>query len=120
MGQAGKAGRHKELLDQLSTAKRSLYKGRIVVAESEQRAAAENVAGAQASESELAAQLANDEAALAENRNLLTDRTSRASSVREEIAGVTGDIERLRSFLQQSESALADLETRIETAGEQM
>src|SRR5712692_950454 len=114
--QAGKARRHKELIDELSTAKRALYKGRIVVAQAEQRAAEDGVASAQASESELAAQLATDEAALAENRTLLTNRASRASAAREEIASVTGDVERLRSFLQQSELSLADLRNRIETA----
>src|SRR5438445_2630001 len=76
--QAGKARRHKELVEELSTAKRALYKGRIVLAEMEQRAAGDGVAASQASESELAAQLATDEAALAENRTLLTNRASRA------------------------------------------
>ncbi|PYQ53364.1 MAG: hypothetical protein DMF59_02050, partial [Acidobacteria bacterium] len=114
--QAGKARRHRELVEELSTAKRALYKGRIVLAEMEQRAAGAGVAASQASESELAAQLATDEAALAENRTLLTNRASRASAAREEIAAVTGDVERLRSFLQQSESALTDLRNRIEIA----
>ncbi|HYS52537.1 MAG TPA: chromosome segregation protein SMC [Thermoanaerobaculia bacterium] len=114
--QAGRARRHKELVEELSTAKRALYKGRIVLAQSEQRTAEEGVAAAQASESELAAQLATDEAALAEHRTLLTNRASRASAAREEIAAVTGDVERLRSFLQQSESALTDLRNRIEIA----
>jgi chromosome segregation protein len=117
--QAGKARRHKELIDELSTAKRALYKGRIVVAQAEQRGAGDGVASAQASESELAAQLATDEAALAENRTLLTNRASRASAAREEIASVTGDVERLRSFLQQSDLSLTDLRNRIETALDQ-
>ena len=114
--QAGKARRHRELVEELSTAKRALYKGRIVLAQTEQQAAEHGVAASQASESELAAQLATDEAALAENRTLLTNRASRASAAREEIATVTGDVERLRSFLQQSESALTDLRNRIEIA----
>jgi chromosome segregation protein len=114
--QASKARRHKELIDQLSTAKRALYKGRVMAAQAEQHAAGESVASAQASESELAAQLATDEASLAENRTTLAAQSSRASSVREEIASVTGDVERLRSFLQQSESALTDLRTRMEAA----
>src|SRR5438876_4804106 len=112
--QAGKARRHKEVSEELSTAKRGLYKGRIVAAQAEQRASNDAVAAAQAVESELAAQLATDEAALAENRTLLTTQSSRASSVREEIASVTGDVERFRSFLQQSESALTDLRARID------
>src|SRR5437899_4706359 len=81
--QAGKARRHKEVSEELSTAKRGLYKGRIVAAQAEQRASNDAVAAAQAVESELAAQLATDEAALAENRTLLTTQSSRASSARE-------------------------------------
>src|ERR1041385_5160814 len=111
--QAGKARRHKELIDELSTAKRALYKGRIVAAEAEQREAEDGVGAAQAGESELAAQLANDEAALAENRTALTAAASRASHVREEMASLSGEVERLRSFLQQSELNLGDLTQRI-------
>ncbi|HSP13317.1 MAG TPA: chromosome segregation protein SMC [Thermoanaerobaculia bacterium] len=112
--QAGKARRHRELSDELSTAKRGLYKGRIVVAETEQRAADESVAEAQGRESELAAQLGSDEAALAETRTTHAGRASRASAVREEMAHLTADVERLRSFLQQSETNLGDLIQRIE------
>src|SRR5262245_44736924 len=111
--QASTARRHKKLIEELSTAKRALYKGRVVAAEAEQREADEGVAAAQAGESELAAQLANDEAALAENRTALVAAASRASHVREEIASVNGEIERLRSFLQQSELNLGDLTQRI-------
>ena len=111
--QAGTARRHKKLIDELSTAKRALYKGRIVAAEGEQREADQGVAAAQAGESELAAQLANDEAALAENRTALTAAASHASHVREEIASLSGEVERLRSFLQQSELNLGDLTQRI-------
>jgi chromosome segregation protein len=118
--QAGKARRHKELNEQLSNAKRSLYKGRIVGAQAEQRAAEEGVAAAQASESDRAAHLATDEAELTENRSQLTQRASRASSVREEIATVSGEIERLRSFLTQSETNLGDLTHRIEAARAQI
>jgi chromosome segregation protein len=118
--QAGKARRHKELSEQLSTAKRSLYKGRIVAAQVEQHAAEEGVAGAQGSESELAAQLATDEAELAENRTLLTSRASRASHVREEMATLSGEVERLRSFMQQSETNLSDLTQRIDNARAQV
>jgi chromosome segregation protein len=114
--QAGKARKHKELSEQLSTAKRALYKGRIVLAQTEQEAAEQNVAGAQTSESELAAQLGTDEAELAENRTLLTGRASRASALREEMATLSGEVERLRSFLQQSETNLGDLVQRIDNA----
>ncbi|MFZ2489953.1 MAG: AAA family ATPase, partial [Thermoanaerobaculia bacterium] len=64
--QAGKARRHKELFDQLSSAKRSLYKARILAAQVEEEAASLALADAQAGESELAAQLAAGEAELAE------------------------------------------------------
>ena len=37
--QASKARKHKDLIDELSTAKRALYKGRIVAAEAEHREA---------------------------------------------------------------------------------
>ncbi len=114
--QASKARRHKEIADQLSTAKRALYKGRIVLAQIEEEAANAALAAAQASESEIAAQLGADEAELAETRSIHTDRAHRASKVREEIAGLSGDVERLRSFLGQSETNLGDLMQRIETA----
>src|SRR6202008_4159200 len=75
--QASKARRHKDLADQLSTAKRALYKGRVVLAQLEGQAAASALAGAQARESELPAQLSTDEAELTENRALLASRSSR-------------------------------------------
>jgi len=114
--QAGKARRHKDLADQLSTAKRGLYRGRIVVAQIEEEAANVGLADAQARESELAAQLASDESELAETRTIHTERAHRASKVREEIAGLSGEVERLRSFLQQSETNLGDLVQRIDGA----
>jgi len=118
--QAGKARRHRELSELLSTAKRALYKGRIVAAQAEEEAARDGVAAAQAAESELAAQLANDEADLAENRTQLAGKASRAAHVREEMASLSGDVERLRSFLQQSETNLGDLVQRIESARTQI
>src|SRR4051812_18354546 len=114
--QASKARRHKELADQLSTAKRALYKGRILFAQTEEEAASSGLASAQASESELAAQLGSDESELAETRTIHTDRSHRASKVREEIARLAGEVERLRSFLQQSETNLGDLVQRIDNA----
>src|SRR5437868_6172821 len=48
--QAGKARKHKELIDALSTAKRSLYRGRIILAQAEQQAATGTVAAAEGSE----------------------------------------------------------------------
>jgi chromosome segregation protein len=118
--QAGKARRHRELTEQLSTAKRALYRGRIVAAQAEQEAAEQGVSSAQATESELSAQLATDEAELAENRTLLAERAARASSLREEMASLSGDVERLRSFLQQSETNLGDLVQRIDSAHAQI
>src|SRR5204863_806755 len=79
--QASKARRHKELADQLSTAKRSLYKGRILFAQTEEEAANTGLADAQSREAELAAQLATDEAELSETRTVHTDRSHRASKV---------------------------------------
>jgi len=118
--QAGKARKHKELSEQLSTAKRSLYKGRIVLAQIEQGAAELSVTDAQAREAELAAKLGTDEAELAATRTQHAQRSSRASAVREEMAHLTADVERLRSFLAQSETNLSDLAQRIENAGVQV
>jgi chromosome segregation protein len=118
--QAGKARRHRELSDQLSTAKRGLYKGRIVAAEAEQQLAREGVELAQKAESEQAMTAASEESALSESRSLLATRSARASQVREEIATLTGEVERLRSFLQQSEAAIADLAQRSETSQAQI
>ncbi|MGZ8779146.1 MAG: chromosome segregation protein SMC [Thermoanaerobaculia bacterium] len=118
--QASKARRHKELADQLSLAKRALYKGRILVAQVEEEAANAGIVEAQNRESELAAQLGTDEAELAETRTVHTDRSHRASKVREEIAGLSGEVERLRSFLQQSETNLGDLLQRIENGRAQI
>jgi chromosome segregation protein len=118
--QAGKARKHKELADQLSTAKRSLYAGRVVVARVEQEAAELGLVDAQNRESEAAAMLGQDEAALAELRTVLSAQSSRASSVREQMAGLSGEVERLRSFLQQSETNLTDLVQRLENAGGQV
>ncbi|HYC61413.1 MAG TPA: chromosome segregation protein SMC [Thermoanaerobaculia bacterium] len=114
--QASKARRHKELADQLSLAKRALYKGRILAAQVEEEAANAGLADSQTRESEIGAQLGADEAELAETRTVHIDRSHRASKVREEIAGLTGDVERLRSFLQQSETNLSDLMQRIDGA----
>jgi chromosome segregation protein len=118
--QASKARRHKELADQLSVAKRSLYKGRILAAQIEEETANTGLSDAQARESELAAQLGSDEAELAETRTVFTDRSHRASKIREEIAGLSGEVERLRSFLQQSETNLGDLLQRIENGRAQI
>jgi chromosome segregation protein len=106
--------------EELSTAKRVLYKGRIVVATEEQAAAEAASADSQAREAELAAQLGSDEAELAETRTHHAGRASHASHVREEMAGLSADVERLRSFLQQSETNLGDLVQRIESAGSQI
>ena len=113
--QAGKARRHKELADQLSLAKRALYKGRIVLAQAEEEAASAGIADSVSHEAELSAALSAGEAELAETRTIHIDRSHRASKVREEMAGLSGEVERLRSFLQQSETNLADLVQRIET-----
>jgi len=118
--QAGKARRHKELSEQLSTAKRALYKGRILFAQDEQAASEAAVADSQSREAELAAQLSTDEAELAETRTNHAGRATRASAVREEIAGLSADVERLRSFLQSSETNVGDLVQRIDNARSQI
>src|SRR5213075_2722986 len=118
--QAGKAQRHKELSEQLSTAKRGLYKGRIVLAQEEQAAATLAVSAAQTREADLQREQSQHEFELSDTRSLHNARAARASNVREEIAGLTADVERLRSFLQQSETNLADLLTRLENARTQV
>jgi len=118
--QAGKARRHKELSEQLSTAKRSLYKGRILLAQDEQAAATLAVTEAQTREADLQRDQSQHEFELTETRSLHNTRAARASNVREEIAGLTSEVERLRSFLQQSETNLADLLTRIDTSQAQI
>ena len=118
--QAGKARRHRELSEQLSTAKRSLYKGRLVAAETEQRSADEGVNNAQAAERREAEELAFAEGTLDEHRTHLSTRTTFASNVREEVAALNGEVERLRSFLQQSQIQTADLMQRIESARAQI
>ncbi|MGH9459049.1 MAG: chromosome segregation protein SMC [Thermoanaerobaculia bacterium] len=118
--QASKARRHKELIDQLSTAKRTLYAGRVVAARAEQEAAERALAEQQKRESEGAAVLAREEADLAETRRNLTDRSNAASALREEIARTGAEVDRLRGFLAQSETTLADLVQRTEAATEQI
>src|SRR5260221_2247900 len=118
--QAGKARKHKELIDQLSTAKRTLYKGRILAAQTEQVAAELNVITAETTEKYASSNLTNDEASLSENRVLLTGRLARASKLREEMATLAGEVERLRSFVEQSETNLADLTQRTETSSGQI
>ncbi|HVG25011.1 MAG TPA: AAA family ATPase, partial [Thermoanaerobaculia bacterium] len=87
--QASKARRHKELADQLSLAKRALYKGRVLAGQVEEETAGAGLAEAQNREAELAAQLGAAEAELAETRKVHIDRSHRASRVREEIAGLS-------------------------------
>jgi chromosome segregation protein len=118
--QAGKARRHKELSEQLSTAKRALYKGRIVLAQEEQAAATLAVTEAQTREADLQRDQSQHDFELTETRSLHNARASRASHIREEIAGLTAEVERLRSFLEQSETNLTDLLTRIDTAKTQI
>ncbi|HXI12892.1 MAG TPA: chromosome segregation protein SMC [Thermoanaerobaculia bacterium] len=112
--QAGKARRHKELIDQLSGAKRSLYAGRIISARSELEASETGVAETQNREGAAAALLASQEAALAESRARHSERTASASMLREENSRLSSESERLRSFLQQAENNLKDLDGRLE------
>ncbi len=114
--QAGKARRHKELADQLSTAKRTLYAGRVLAGRLELEAAEAGIAEAQNVESESTAVLGREEAELAETRRTLTERAAAASALREEITRTSSEVDRLRSFLEQSETTLSDLIERAEGA----
>jgi len=118
--QASKARRHKEFADQLSTAKRSLYAGRIVLARAEQEAAEAALETLQNLESESAATLGTEEASLAETRRNLGERSAAASALREELTRTGSEADRLRSFLAQSETTLADLIERSEGADDQI
>ena len=118
--QAGKARRHKELVEQLSTAKRSLYAGRVVAGQAELATAEAALAEAQNVEGESSALLGREEAELAETRRTLTDRSAAASALREEITRTSSEVDRLRSFLAQSEETLADLVARAEGSSEQI
>ncbi|MCM2313693.1 MAG: AAA family ATPase, partial [Thermoanaerobaculia bacterium] len=118
--QAAKARRHKELVDQLAGAKRSLYAGRILAARAESSESEAAVVVAQNLESEAAAILGTDEALLAETRSLYAERSAQASALREELARLGSEAERLRSFLAQSETNLTDLTQRHQGAREQV
>lgn len=118
--QASRARRHKELLEELSGAKRALYAGRVRAAREELAASEQGVAGAQAGESESAAALGQQEAALAETRRRLADRSQQASTIRENVARLGSEADRLRSFLGQSEANVDDLELRAGNARAQI
>ena len=118
--QASKARKHKELIDRLSTAKRSLYAGRVQIAREELGSATAGVTESQNIESEAAARLGQSEADLAETRQLLTERSAAASALREDVARTGAEVERLRSFMAQSETTLADLIQRGEAASVQV
>lgn len=118
--QASKARKHKELIEALSTAKRSLYAGRVLIARVEQEASTAAVDQAVNAESEAAARLGSDEASLAETRTILSGKSTEASTIREEVARLGSEADRLRSFLEQSETNLADLMQRLETSRAQV
>jgi len=118
--QASKARKHKELIDALSLAKRSLYAGRIAISRKEQELSDSILIEAQALESEASAVLAREEASLAETRSHYSDKAAQASSIREEMTRLNSETERLRSFLAQSENNLSDLVQRAESASGQI
>ncbi|MHB0969370.1 MAG: chromosome segregation protein SMC [Thermoanaerobaculia bacterium] len=113
--QAAKARRHKEFSELLSTAKRSLYAGKVIFVRGEQEAAEQALAAGQAAESEAAATLAREEAALAETRTVLSGRATRLAAIRDDGGRMNAEAERLRTFLEQSETNLSDLLLRAET-----
>ncbi|HSG63569.1 MAG TPA: hypothetical protein VLD39_01145, partial [Gammaproteobacteria bacterium] len=118
--QAAKARRHKELIDALSGAKRTLYAGKILLAKIELEASEKGVVEAENFESETSAKLGRDEASLAETRTRFNERSGEASTLREDMARLGSEAERLRAFLAQSESNLTDLIQRAESARGQM
>ncbi|HVT02278.1 MAG TPA: AAA family ATPase, partial [Thermoanaerobaculia bacterium] len=118
--QAAKARKHKEVIDALSLAKRSLYAGRIAIAKKDLGLSESILAEAQGLESEATAVLAREEASLAETRTHYSDMAAQASSIREEMARLSSETERLRSFLSQSENHLSDLLQRAENARQQI
>ena len=118
--QAAKARKHKDLIESLSTAKRSLYAGRVVVARTEQEASTDAVTLSVDAESEAAALLGSNEAALAETRNSLSSKSAEASAIREEVARLGSEADRLRSFLEQSETNLAELIQRLDLSASQV
>ncbi len=118
--QAAKARRHKELIDALSSAKRTLYSGKVLLAKAELEASEQGVVAAENLESEASAKLGRDEASLAETRTRFNQRSTEASTLREEMARLGSEAERLRAFLAQSESNLTDLMQRAENARGQM
>ena len=118
--QAAKARRHKEIADALSSAKRSLYAGRVALVRGEQEESERNVSSAQALEGVSTATLGREEADLAQSRTELTEKSAAASTLREEIARLGSDAERLRSFLAQSEDNLRELVQRSASASSQV
>jgi chromosome segregation protein len=118
--QASKARKHKELIDALSTAKRSLYAGRLRAAREEMQQSETGVTAAQESERAASTALGQDEADLIEHRRALTEKTALASSVRETVARLEADVERIRAYLTQGENTVVDLIGRDETARNQV
>jgi len=114
--QAAKARRHAEVAAQLSTAKRSLYAGRIVASKHETEASTADFEGAKIRESEAADALRGAETALGERRQQLSRATNAATTIRDEISRLNAETERVRTFLEESEKSLADLVQRIGTS----
>jgi chromosome segregation protein len=118
--QASKARRHKELFEQLSTAKRSLYAGRARAAGTEQAEAEAALGDAQGADIEAAAAMTRIEAELSESRALLGRRAADASGLREMVTRLEAEANRLRSFIEQSQSGVAELSGRAEAARTQL
>ena len=118
--QASRARRHKDLLDDLSTAKRSLYSGKVRLARQEMAASELNVGQAQSNETSGAAALAEQDRGLGETRRLLSEQSARASAIREQVTRLAAETERLKSFLTQSEANVADLGVRSDHGHDQV
>ena len=118
--QASKARRHAEIASRLSSAKRSLYAGRIAAAKQEAIASEAGWEEAKQHESEASAKLQLEEAQLAEKRHQLSRASMTAGALRDEIGRLNAEVERVRTFLEESEKSLADLIERIDTSGSQV
>jgi chromosome segregation protein len=118
--QASKARKHKEVVELLSTAKRSLYAGRAQAARTEQESAEQSHGAAQGADAGAATALAALESELSDSRTLLAQRATDASDLRELVTRLESEASRLRSLIEQSEAGLADLATRSELTRTQL
>jgi len=118
--QASKARKHKELIDVLSNAKRSLYSGKAMLARMEEESSRALLETATEAEKQAASTLAGEESGLSETRALLSDKAEKASSIREEVTRLGAETDRLRSFIEQSDVNLVELLERLDLSRDQI